>query len=143
MVIRSLRSLGLAQSGFPQVLDVVELEEAGPGGEVGGDDPAAVDLPGLRRQAAQAHGLRGPDLVGLDDGVLTVHHVDVLGGVAAGDALDAAVRDGRAEDGGTPEVSEPLVRPARPASGTARWPVGAASHRRGQLKAVHGSGVAG
>lgn len=34
--------------GFPQVLDVVEPEEPGPGGEVGGDDPAGVDLQGLR-----------------------------------------------------------------------------------------------
>jgi hypothetical protein len=37
--------------GFPQVLLVAEAEQAGPGGEVGGDvrgdDPAAVDLPGL------------------------------------------------------------------------------------------------
>jgi hypothetical protein len=37
--------------GFPQVLIVAVAEEAGPGGQVGGDvrrdDPAAVDLPGL------------------------------------------------------------------------------------------------
>jgi len=35
--------------GFPQVLMVVKAEEAGPGGQVGGDvrrdDPARVDLP--------------------------------------------------------------------------------------------------
>jgi hypothetical protein len=37
--------------GIPQVLIVSAAEEAGPGGQVGGDvrgdDPAAVDLPGL------------------------------------------------------------------------------------------------
>jgi hypothetical protein len=39
--------------GVPESFLVVEAEEAGPGGEVGGDvrgqDPALVDLPGLRR----------------------------------------------------------------------------------------------
>jgi hypothetical protein len=35
-------------------------------------------------QAAQSHGLRGADAAGLHDGVLAVHHVDVLGVVAAG-----------------------------------------------------------
>ena len=43
--------------GFPQVLVIAEAEETGPGGEVGGDvrgdDPAAVDLPGSRRQRAR------------------------------------------------------------------------------------------
>jgi hypothetical protein len=38
--------------GFPQLLVVAEAEEAGPGGQVGGDvrgdAPAAVDLPGFR-----------------------------------------------------------------------------------------------
>jgi len=33
--------------GVPQVLVVVESEEVGPGGQVRGDDPAAVDPPGL------------------------------------------------------------------------------------------------
>jgi hypothetical protein len=41
--------------GFPQLLVVAEAEEAGPGGQVGGDDPAAVDLPGFR-----GRGLRRP-----------------------------------------------------------------------------------
>jgi hypothetical protein len=53
--------------------------------------------------------------------------------------------------GATPEtveamlklISKPHRRPARPAPGVPRWPVGAASHQRGQPKAVHGSGVAG
>jgi hypothetical protein len=39
--------------GFPQVLVVAEAEEPRPGGQVGGDvrgdDPAAVDRPGFRR----------------------------------------------------------------------------------------------
>jgi len=39
--------------GFPQFVVVAVAEEAGPGGEVGGDvrgdDPAGVDLPGFRR----------------------------------------------------------------------------------------------
>src|SRR2546429_3999739 len=77
-------------------------QEAGPGGQVGGDvrgdDPAAVDLPGLRRQVAQAHGLGGAHAAGLDDGVLAVGHVDVLRVVAARDVPDAAVRDVRADD---------------------------------------------
>ena len=38
--------------GVPQLRVVAEAEEAGPGGQVGGDvrgdDPAAVDPPGLR-----------------------------------------------------------------------------------------------
>ena len=34
------------RAGFPQVRIVVEAEEVGPGGEVGGDAPATVDLPG-------------------------------------------------------------------------------------------------
>ena len=76
--------------GFPQVRVVAVAEEAGPGGQVGGDvrgdDPAAVDLPGLRREVPQAHGLRGADAAGLDDGVLAVDDVDVLRVVAARDA---------------------------------------------------------
>ena len=43
--------------GFPQVLVIAEAEEACPGREVGGDvrgdDPAAVDLPRLRWQPPQ------------------------------------------------------------------------------------------
>jgi hypothetical protein len=42
--------------GFPQVRVVAVAEEAGPGGQVGGDvrgdDPAGVDLPGLRGEVA-------------------------------------------------------------------------------------------
>ena len=82
--------------GVLEVVVVVEAEEAGPGGQVGGDvrgeDPAAVDLPGLRREVPQAHGLGGADAVGLDDGVLAVQHVDELGVVAAGHAGDPGVR---------------------------------------------------
>src|SRR5580700_10012995 len=69
--------------GVPQLAVVAAAEEAGPGGQVGGDvrrdDPAAVDLPGLRREVPQAHGLGGADAARLDDGVLAVDHVDVLG----------------------------------------------------------------
>ena len=78
--------------GFPQSGVVVVAEEAGPGGQVGGDvrgdDPAGVDLPGLRREGTQAHGLGGADPGGLHAGVLAVDHVDVLGVVAAGNAPD-------------------------------------------------------
>src|SRR5215813_9310655 len=92
--------------GFPQVRVVAEAEQAGPGREVGGDvrgdDPAAVDLPGLRRQPAQPHGLGGADAAGLDAGVLAVDDVDVLGMVAARDAADTGVRDVRADDGVPP-----------------------------------------
>src|SRR5579884_2074781 len=92
--------------GFPQVRVVAEAEQAGPGGEVGGDvrgdDPAGVDLPGLRREVPQAHGLGGPDAAGFDDGVLAVGDVDVLGVVAARDAADSAVRDVGAGDGVPP-----------------------------------------
>ena len=60
--------------GFPQVRIVVVAQEAGPGGQVGGDvrgdDPAFVDLPGFRGEVAQAHGLGGADAARLDDGVL-------------------------------------------------------------------------
>src|SRR6266496_2466473 len=60
--------------GVAQARVVAVAEEAGPGGEVGGEvrrgNPAAVDLPGLRWQPAQAHGLRGADAGGLDAGVL-------------------------------------------------------------------------
>jgi len=77
------------RAGFPQLV-VVAAEEAGPGGEVGGDvrgnDPAGVDLPGLRGEVAQAHGLGGADACGLDGGVFAVHGVDVLGMVAGRDA---------------------------------------------------------
>jgi hypothetical protein len=60
------------------------------------EDPAAVDLPGLRRQLPQAHRLRGADAAGLDHGLLAVHDVDVLGVVAAGHARYPGVRDVRA-----------------------------------------------
>jgi hypothetical protein len=67
--------------GVPQVR--VEARQTGPGGQVGGDvrgdDPAAVDLPGFRWQVPQAHGLRSADAAGLHDGVLAVDHVNVLG----------------------------------------------------------------
>ena len=58
---------------------------------------AAMTQPQLTCQVfegrfAQAHGLGGADAAGLDDGVLAVHDVDVLGVVAAGDAADPAVR---------------------------------------------------
>jgi len=45
--------------------------------------PAAVDLPGFRWQVPQAHRLRGAHAVGLDNGVLVVHDVDVLRVMAA------------------------------------------------------------
>ena len=55
--------------GFPQVRVVAEAEEAGPGGQVGGDvrrdDPAAVDLPGFGWKVPQAHGLGRADAAGL------------------------------------------------------------------------------
>ena len=111
--------VGVAGSGSPW-----KPEEAGPGGEVGGDvrrgDPPCVDLPGLRWQAAQAHGFRGADAGGLDDRVLAVHHVDVLRVVAAGDALDAGVGDVRADDR-VPPAGLLLVggEVAQPAGGTA------------------------
>jgi hypothetical protein len=64
-------------------------EEAGTGGEVGGDvrgeDPSCVDLPSLRGEVAQAHGLGSVDPGRLDGGVVAVQHVDVLGMVAARD----------------------------------------------------------
>src|SRR5271170_900601 len=92
--------------GFPQFLVVAKAEEAGPGGDVGsdvrGDDPAAVDLPGLGGEVAQAHGLGGADACGLHDGVLAVDHVDVLGVVAAGHAGYPGVRDAGAGDGVLP-----------------------------------------
>src|SRR5271170_7165162 len=92
--------------GVLQIRVVVEAEEAGPCGQVSGDvrsdDPAAVDLPGLRREIPQAHGLGGADAAGLDDGVLAVHHVDVLGVVAAGDAAYPGTGDVRAGDGVLP-----------------------------------------
>src|SRR3954470_5067721 len=89
--------VGVAEPGV-----VAVAEEAGPGGEVGGDvrcdDPAAVDLPGFRWQPAQAHGFRGADAGGFDAGVLAVHDVDVLRVVAAGDAADPGAGDVRAGD---------------------------------------------
>jgi hypothetical protein len=94
-----------ARVGVPQFLVVAVAEEAGPGGEVGGDDPAAVDLPGLRWQAAQADGLGGADAGGLDGGVLAVGDVDVLGVVAAWDAVDPGKGDVRAGDGVPPAES--------------------------------------
>src|SRR6266481_145630 len=98
--------------GVPQVRVVAVAEEPGPGGEVGGDvrrdDPAAVDLPGLRREAAQAHGLRGTDAGGLHAGVLAVQHVDELRVVAARDPGNPGVRDVRA-DNGVPPASLLLV----------------------------------
>src|SRR5215470_7625120 len=98
--------------GVPQIRIVAKAEEAGPGGQVGGDvrgdDPAAVDLPGLRWQVAQAHGLGGADAAGLHDGVLAVGHVDVLRVVAARDAVYPAVRDVGAGDG-VPPAGLPLV----------------------------------
>jgi hypothetical protein len=43
---------GRVRAGFPRLLVVAQAEETGPGGDadgdVRGDDPAAVDLPGLR-----------------------------------------------------------------------------------------------
>jgi hypothetical protein len=75
----------------------------GPRGEVGGDvrgeDPSLVDLPGFRREVPQAHGLRGADAVGLDGGVVAVQHVDELRVVAARNAGDSAAWDVRV--GGT------------------------------------------
>src|ERR1700704_18148 len=89
--------------GVSQVRVVPAAEEAGPGGQVGGDvrgdDPAAVDLPGLRREVPQAHGLGGADAACLHDGVLAVDGVDVLRVVAAGDACDSAAGDVRAGNG--------------------------------------------
>ena len=83
--------------GVPQLCVVAVAKQAGPGGDVGGDargdGPAAVDLPGLRRRVAQAHGPGGADTAGLHDGVLAVDGVDVLGVVAAGHA--AYDRDSR------------------------------------------------
>src|SRR5215472_938952 len=59
---------------------VMEADEPGPGGEVGGDvrreGPALVNLPRLAGKVAQSHGLRGPDAVGLDGGVVAVGDVD-------------------------------------------------------------------
>src|SRR2546429_7310412 len=81
---------------------VAVAQEAGPGGEVGGDvrgdDPAAVDLPGLRRKVAQAHGLGGADPGGLDDGVLAADGVEVLRVAAARHAGDPARREVRAAE---------------------------------------------
>jgi hypothetical protein len=61
-------------------LAVVQSEKAGPccevGGDVRGQDPADVDLPGLRREVPQPHGLGGTDAAGLDDGVLAVQDAD-------------------------------------------------------------------
>jgi hypothetical protein len=92
--------------GVAEFLIVVAAEEAGPGCEVGGDvwgdDLARVDLPGLRRQVAQPHGLGGADAARLDDGALAVDGVDVLGVVAARDAGDPGVGDVRAGDGVLP-----------------------------------------
>ena len=60
----------------------------------------AVDLPGLRGQAAQAHGLRGPDPVGLDDGMLAVRRRCTGGGGCPG--RRSRFRDVRAGDGVLP-----------------------------------------
>ena len=88
--------------GFLQVGAVVEAQQPVPGGQVsgdvGGEDPAAVDLPGFRWQVPQAHRFGGADAVGFDDGVLAVHDVDVLGVVAAGNARYPAVGDVGAGD---------------------------------------------
>lgn len=68
---------------------VVEAEEPGPGGEVGGDirgeDPALVDLPRFRREVAEPHCLGGADAVGLDGGVVPLGGVDELRVLAARD----------------------------------------------------------
>jgi hypothetical protein len=78
------------QLGFLQVGAVVGVQQSVPGGEVsgdiGGEDPAAVDLPSRGRQVPQAHRLRRADAICLDDGVLAVDHVDVPGVVAPGNA---------------------------------------------------------
>jgi hypothetical protein len=92
--------------GVAEFIVVMAAEEAGPGGEGGGDvrgeDPAGVDLPGFRGEVPQAHGLGGADAARLDDGVLAVDGVDVLGVVAAGNAGDADVGDVGAGDGVLP-----------------------------------------
>ena len=71
----------------------MQAEEAGPCREVGrdvrGQDPAGVDLPGLRGEVPQSHGLGRADAARLDGGVLAVQDVDVLRVVAAGDTADA------------------------------------------------------
>src|SRR6202035_5762185 len=61
-----------------------------------------VDLPGFRREVAQAHRFRGADAVGLDGGVVAVDDVDVLRVVAARDAADPGIGDVRAGDGVLP-----------------------------------------
>jgi hypothetical protein len=78
------------RGGVPEFGLVVEADEAGPGGEVGGDvrgeDPAAVDFPGLRRKIPESHGLGGADAAGPGGGVVALEHVDELGVLAAGHA---------------------------------------------------------
>src|SRR6266851_1115301 len=78
---------------------------AAPGGQVrgdaGGQHPPAVHQPGLRRQIAQAHRLRGAHAV-LDDGVLAVQHAGELGVVAAGHAADPAGGGDVGDDDGVP-----------------------------------------
>jgi hypothetical protein len=58
---------------------------------------AAMTHPALAatfwREVPQAHGLGGADAAGLDDGMLAVDGVDVLGVVAAGDAGDPGAGD--------------------------------------------------
>src|SRR5215469_7836070 len=94
------RGSGAYRVGVPRVRVVAVAEETGPGREVGGDvrgdDAAAVGLPGPRRQGAKPHGLGGADAAGLDDGVLAVDDVDVLRVVAARHAADAGSGDVRA-----------------------------------------------
>ena len=53
-------------------------------------------------EVPQAHGLGGAHASRLDDGVLAVHGVEVLGVVAARDARDPAAGDVRAGDGVLP-----------------------------------------
>jgi hypothetical protein len=56
---------------FAQVRVVTEAEEAGPGGQVGGDvrgdDPAAVDLPDLRRSLNNPRRVTGSDVLAVWD----------------------------------------------------------------------------
>src|SRR5258708_34841696 len=90
IVLSSEKVAERVRVGFPQVLVVAEAEEAGPGGEVGGDvrgdDPAAVDLPGVRWQGPLAHGLPGPDAAGLPQRVLAARGIHALGAVAVRDS---------------------------------------------------------
>jgi hypothetical protein len=93
----------LSTSGFPQLAVVAEAEQAVKAARSAAMF-AAITQPQLTFQdfdiwkPAQPHGLGGPEAAGLYDGVLAADYVDALRVVAARAAVDAGIRDVRADD---------------------------------------------